>query len=215
MDLDDTRKAGRQLLEPLVKLLARLGVSPSAVTVSGLVMAAVAAGFIWTGLYWQGALILYLGSILDAVDGGLARELGRESRAGAVLDSTLDRIGELFVLAAILTGTAGTEHEILLYLVPAALGGSFMVSYVRARAEGVGIECSVGVFTRTERLVLIITGLVLAGILAAGSSVLVWMLVLVSGGTWLTVAQRLWVVTRNGRNSRPESQIPPGEDMNV
>lgn len=205
MDLDNTRKAGRQLLEPLVKLLARLGVSPAAVTVSGLVMAGIAAGFIWNGLYWQGALLLYLGSILDAVDGGLARELGRESRAGAVLDSTLDRIGELFVLAAILTGTAGTEHKVLLYLVPAALGGSFMVSYVRARAEGVGIECSVGVFTRTERLVLIITGLVLAGVLAAGSSVLVWMLAVVSGGTWLTVAQRLWVVTRNGRSSRPES----------
>jgi CDP-diacylglycerol--glycerol-3-phosphate 3-phosphatidyltransferase len=205
LDLDNTRKAGRQLLEPLVKLLARLGVSPAAVTVSGLVMAGIAAGFIWNGLYWQGALLLYLGSILDAVDGGLARELGRESRAGAVLDSTLDRIGELFVLAAILTGTAGTEHKVLLYLVPAALGGSFMVSYVRARAEGVGIECSVGVFTRTERLVLIITGLVLAGVLAAGSSVLVWMLAVVSGGTWLTVAQRLWVVTRNGRSSRPES----------
>lgn len=204
MGLDNTRKAGRQLLEPLVKLLARLGVSPAAVTVSGLVMACIASGFIWNGLYWQGALLLYLGSILDAVDGGLARELGRESRAGAVLDSTLDRIGELLVLAAILTGTAGTEHKVLLYLVPAALGGSFMVSYVRARAEGVGIECSVGVFTRTERLVLIITGLVLAGILAAGSSVLVWMLAVVSGGTWLTVAQRLWVVTRNGRNSRPE-----------
>jgi len=204
LGLDNTRKAGRQLLEPLVKLLARLGVSPAAVTVSGLVMAGIASGFIWNGLYWQGALLLYLGSILDAVDGGLARELGRESRAGAVLDSTLDRIGELLVLAAILTGTAGTEHKVLLYLVPAALGGSFMVSYVRARAEGVGIECSVGVFTRTERLVLIITGLVLAGVLAAGSSVLVWMLALVSGGTWLTVAQRLWVVTRNGRNSRPE-----------
>ncbi len=205
MGLDSIRKAGRQLLEPLVKLLARLGVSPAAVTVSGLVMAGIAAGFIWNGLYWQGALLLYLGSILDAVDGGLARELGRESRAGAVLDSTLDRIGELFVLAAILTGTAGTEHKVLLYLVPAALGGSFMVSYVRARAEGVGIDCSVGVFTRTERLVLIITGLVLAGVLAAGSSVLVWMLAVVSGGTWLTFAQRLWVVTRNGRNSRPES----------
>jgi len=204
LGFDNTRKAGRQLLEPLVKLLARLGVSPAAVTVSGLVMAGIAAGFIWNGLYWQGGLLLYLGSILDAVDGGLARELGRESRAGAVLDSTLDRIGELFVLVAILTGTAGTEHKVLLYLVPAALGGSFMVSYVRARAEGVGIECSVGVFTRTERLVLIITGLVLAGVLAAGSSVLVWMLAVVSGGTWLTVAQRLWVVTKNGRNSRLE-----------
>ena len=204
MDLDDVKKAGRRLLEPLVKVLARWGVNPSAVTVSGLAMSGIAAWLVWSGSYWQGAVVLFLGSILDAVDGGLARRLNRESREGAILDSSLDRVAEMLVMAAILAGPAGSEHRSLVYIVPAAIGGSFMVSYVRARAEGEGMDGSVGVFTRTERLVLLILGLFVAGLLDAGSVVLVWMLLVVAIGSWLTAGQRLLRVMKVGRSSRLE-----------
>jgi len=78
-----------------------------------------------------------------------------------------------------------------------------MVSYVRARAEGVGIDCTVGLFTRAERLVLLILGLFLAGLMGAGSAVLVWTLSLMTAGAWLTAGQRLVTVMREGRRSFP------------
>jgi CDP-diacylglycerol--glycerol-3-phosphate 3-phosphatidyltransferase len=204
LGLDAARKAGRRLLDPLVRILARLEVNPSAVTLLGFAMSGAAAWFIATGSYWQGAVVLFLGSILDAVDGGLARMLDRETPGGAVLDSSLDRVSEMLALAAILVGPAGTEHRSLLFLVPAALGGSFMVSYIRARAEGEGLECSVGAFSRVERLVLLIVGLFVAGLLDDGSKVLVWMLAAMTAGSWLTAGQRLITVIRRGCRSRPE-----------
>ena len=204
MGLDVARKAGRRLLDPLIRLLARLGVNPSAVTVQGFTISVLASWLVWSGSYWQGALVLTVASVMDAIDGGLARERNRESRSGAILDSSLDRMSELLVLAAILAGSAGCEHRSIVYLVPAALGGSFMVSYIRARAEGEGIDCSVGILTRTERLVLLILGLFFAGLLEAGSTVLVWMLSAIALGAWVTVGQRLVTVLREGRRSRPE-----------
>jgi CDP-diacylglycerol--glycerol-3-phosphate 3-phosphatidyltransferase len=203
LGLDAVRKAGRRLLEPLIRVLARLGVNPSAVTVTGFAVSVLASWLVWSGLYWQGALVLAAASVLDAVDGGLARERKRESLSGAILDSSLDRMAELMVLTAVLAGPAGREHGSILYLAPAAMGGSFMVSYVRARAEGVGIDCTVGLFTRAERLVLLILGLFLAGLMGAGSAVLVWTLSLMTAGAWLTAGQRLVTVMREGRRSFP------------
>jgi phosphatidylglycerophosphate synthase len=204
LGIDVARSAGRRLLEPLIKVLARLRVNPSAVTVSGFALSGFAAWLVWNGSYWQGAVVLFLGSILDAVDGSLARMLDLESQNGAILDSSLDRVAEILVMAAILAGPAGSEHRSIVYLVPAALGGSFMVSYIRARAEGEGIECSVGAFTRTERLVLLILGLFFAGLLDAGSVVLVWILMVVAIGSWLTAGQRLIRVMKLGRGMRSE-----------
>jgi CDP-diacylglycerol--glycerol-3-phosphate 3-phosphatidyltransferase len=202
LGLDAARKAGRRLLDPLVRILARTGLNPSAVTVTGFAMSGAAAWLVANGSYWQGAVVLFLGSILDGVDGGLARQLNRETTGGAVLDSSLDRVSEMLVLAAILVGPAGREHGSVLYLVPAALGGSFMVSYIRARAEGEGIDCSVGLFSRVERLVLLIVGLFVAGLMDDGSMLLVWMLAAITAGSWLTAGQRLIRVIRMGRRSR-------------
>ena len=162
--LVDFREAGRRLLDPLVSLLARTGMGPFSVTTAGLLFTAVAAWLVWEGSYFAGTAFLIIGSILDAMDGELARRKGIVSKAGAVFDSSCDRIGELLIFGSMLAGEAGAAQPSLLYLVPAALGGSYMVSYVRARAEGVNLSCSVGIFTRTERLVLLIAGLVAAGI---------------------------------------------------
>jgi CDP-diacylglycerol--glycerol-3-phosphate 3-phosphatidyltransferase len=183
------RLAGRRLLAPVIGLLSRMGVSPAAVTFAGLAVTLLSALMIWRGDFLIGALTLALGSALDAVDGGIARHRGTESRSGAVLDSVVDRIGELLVLGALLVSEIGNSYDLMLYLVPLAIGGSYLVSYVRARAEGVGISCSVGIFTRTERLVLIVAGLVLAG--TAGTVWMVYITAAIAAGTWFTAGQRM------------------------
>jgi len=172
-------------------------VGPFSVTASGLILTAVAAWFVWSGQYLIGLGIFILGSILDAVDGELARRNGVVSRAGAILDSSFDRIGELLMFGGMLAGQPGNLHGELVYLVPAVIGGSFMVSYVRARAEGVGIPCTVGLFSRTERLILLMVGLLLAGLW--NTRALVWILAVLAAGTWFTAAQRLVRVLRDGR----------------
>jgi CDP-diacylglycerol---glycerol-3-phosphate 3-phosphatidyltransferase len=195
------RLAGRRLLSPLVNLLARAGVSPSAITLAGLALTAGAAILVWSGSYLAGALVLVAGSLLDALDGGVARKLGVVSRAGAVLDSSCDRIGETLVYAAFIAGAASALAPILLYLAPAALGGSYMVSYVRARSEGVGIPCSVGVFTRTERLVLLTAALAAAEALR-GPGPIVWICAVIAAGTWTTAVHRLLRVYSEDRQPR-------------
>ncbi len=143
--------------------------------------------------------MLIIGSLFDAVDGSIARMTGSVSRGGAALDSSLDRVGEIIIFTAVLAGRAGSEHDSLLFIIPLAMGGSLMVSYVRARAEGLGIECKVGLFTRTERLVLLIAGVTLSPLLPWGTEVIVWSFAAVAAGSWFTALQRLLKVTGDGR----------------
>jgi len=186
---DRIRSAGRKLLDPAVKFLSRIGVSPTAVTVTGLLITGVSAFAVVKGEYLAGAVFLALGSVLDAVDGGIARLRSTESRSGAVLDSVADRVGEILVLGAVLVSEIGSRYDLMLYLIPLAIGGSFLVSYVRARAEGEGISCSVGILTRTERLVLTIAGLVLASL--AGMVWMVYATAAIAAGSLFTAGQRL------------------------
>lgn len=197
MNLESIRNAGRKLLIPIIRLLVLTGISPFTVTAFGLLLTVVASWLVWDGKYIAGVAVLIVGSILDAMDGELARRQGIESKAGAVFDSSCDRIGEIFMFAAILAGKAGAAHHELVYLAPAALGGSFMVSYVRARAEGVNLSCSVGLVTRTERLILIILGLVVSGLWDTRAIVLAMAILAV--GTWFTAGQRMVKVFRDGR----------------
>lgn len=197
--LDDIREAGRKLLDPLVRLLEKLGIGPFTVTTAGLVLTAAASWFVWDGSYAVGTAFLIFGSILDAVDGELARMKGKVTKAGAVLDSSCDRIGEMLIFGAMLAGDAGNAHHSLVYLAPAAIGGSYMVSYVRARAEGVNLSSSVGIFTRTERLVLLMAGLVAAAIWDTRAIVI--MLSVMVAGTWITAIQRFVRVIRDGRGA--------------
>lgn len=191
------RQAGRRLLDTPVDLLARAGVNPSVITISGLAVTGVAAWLAWSGSWAASAVVLAAGSVTDALDGGVARRRDMVTRAGAVLDSTCDRVGEFMMFFALLTGAAARECPSVVYLSPLALGGSFMVSYTRARSEGVGIPCTSGLFTRTERLVLLIAALVVTAVYG-GAQPVAWMLVIVSAGSWLTALHRL--VAAFGRN---------------
>ena len=158
------RKRARGLLglivDPLVAVLARLGVSPNMVSVGGFAVTAAAAWPLAEGSFLLGGLLLLGGSATDMLDGALARATGRVSKRGGLLDSALDRVSEAAVLFGLLyyfVEGGATEEALLVFL---TLAASVLVSYVKARAEGLGIECNVGLVTRPERIVLLSAGLI-------------------------------------------------------
>ncbi len=164
------------------------GVQPDAVTFVGLVIVGIAAYVIAQGEFFWGAVIILLGAPLDAIDGAVARAMQRKDRFGALFDSTLDRYadGFIFMGVAYYYSTEG-EHTLVLVSI-AALLGSLLVSYVRARAEGLDVDCKVGLLTRMERMVIILV-MLLTGYVEYG----VWLLAV---GTHFTVLQRVWHVYR-------------------
>ena len=158
------RKRARGILglivDPLVAVLARLGVSPNMVSVGGFLITAIAAWPLAEGRFLLGGLLLLGGSATDMLDGALARATGRVSKRGGLLDSTLDRVSEAAVLFGLLyyfVEDGATEEALLVFL---TLAASVLVSYVKARAEGLGLECNVGLVTRPERIVLLSAGLI-------------------------------------------------------
>jgi len=175
--------------------LARTRVTPNALTASGVLLCAAAAivlpfenrsEFLF---YWLGALLFLSGSLLDILDGALARAGGRSTPFGAFLDSTTDRISEGFVLAAIAFIFARHAHDVFVVVTVAAVGGSFLVSYTRARAEALGLRGDIGIGSRAERVVVITAGLVFAP-----WGVLPWAIVALTITVWITVLQRIFSV---------------------
>jgi len=146
----------RILLGPPARGLGWLGITPNHLTLFGMFLSGVAGVLLAGGRFRTGAIVLILGSLCDMLDGAVARETGRSSAFGAFLDSTVDRVSEMFVFAGLLvyfTREGATLYTLLAFL---AAAGSFLVSYTRARAEGLGIPCQVGWMERPERMVMLI-----------------------------------------------------------
>jgi len=190
------KDAGRGILRPIVNLAITLHLTPNTITVIGLLITVAASALVAGGWLLLGAAVLTAGSLLDAVDGALARAQGGGTEFGSFLDSTLDRASEAILYVGIAAWFMSTHGDptMPVLAVFVALGGSFMVSYARARAEGIGLEASVGLAPRTERLVLIIAGIALAGL--GFTPVLIGILLLVAALTVVTVVQRIWHVWR-------------------
>ena len=158
---DSARQAVADYVErPVARLLARLGLTPNLVTLIGLAIAGVGAYTIAVGNWWAGGLIVLFAGVFDLFDGALARATGKVSDFGALLDSTIDRVSEAVVLLGLLAYYLSTDDDLGSILVYVALVGSIMVSYMRARSEGLGIDCKVGVMTRPERVAAVGIGLV-------------------------------------------------------
>ena len=190
------KEASRALLAPVVRLAVAMRLTPNAITIIGFVVVVAAAALVGTGNLLTGAVVLTAGSLLDAVDGALARATGVSSAFGSFLDSTLDRAAEAVLYGGIAAFYLETAAEpggpVLLALL--ALAGSFMVSYTRARAEGIGVTASVGLAPRLERLVLIVAGIGLAGI---GLQIaLIGALAVIAVLSVATTVQRIWHVHR-------------------
>jgi CDP-diacylglycerol---glycerol-3-phosphate 3-phosphatidyltransferase len=182
----------RTLASRSVTGLARTRVTPNALTISGVSLCLAAAVLVpfenrdTLLYYWLGAGIFVLGSILDILDGALARAGGRSSVFGAFLDSTTDRVGEGAMLAAIALVFARNGNDTAVVFTIVGVAGSFLVPYVRAKAEALGLRGDVGLGSRAERVAVITAGLVLAP-----WGLLPWAIYLLAATSWLTVVQRV------------------------
>jgi len=182
----------RTLASRSVTGLARTRVTPNGLTTAGVSLCVAAAVLVYFEyrneilFYWLGAAVFVVGSILDILDGALARAGGKTTPFGSFLDSTTDRIGEGAMLGAI--GLVFSRHgnEVALAFAMAAIAGSFLVSYTRARAEAIGLRGDVGIGSRAERVVVITAGLVFAP-----WGVLPWAIYLLAATAWITVLQRI------------------------
>jgi CDP-diacylglycerol--glycerol-3-phosphate 3-phosphatidyltransferase len=148
------------ILDPLSRLLARLGIQPNLLSMIGLFAASASGAAIAAGYISYGGWLFLLSGPFDALDGALARTAGLESRFGAFLDSFIDRYSEAAVLFGILCWGTFHDRPIIVLLSFLAMVGSIMVSYARARAGGLGISCRVGIFTRLERFIVLTLALI-------------------------------------------------------
>jgi len=175
-----------------VRSLARTGITPNVLTATGVSLclaAAVLVPFENHGkllFYWLAAGTFVVGSLLDILDGALARVGGKTTPFGAFIDSTTDRVGEGAMLAAIALVFSRQGQDWAVVVAIAAVVGSFLVSYTRARAEALGLRGDVGLGSRAERVVLITAGLIFA---PWGG--LPWAIVALAATAWLTVVQRI------------------------
>lgn len=186
---DRVRRATDRMVSGAGTALHRAGIHPDTLTILGLVLVVIAAYFIATGRLQIGAVILILGLPLDALDGAVARAMQRTDPFGGVLDSTLDRYADGFIFGALGYHFASLGQQGYLLLALAALVGSYGVSYVRARAGEANLSVKVGLFTRLERIGVILLALLIPALLVPG----LWLLAV---GTHLTTLQRLWYVYR-------------------
>jgi CDP-diacylglycerol--glycerol-3-phosphate 3-phosphatidyltransferase len=182
----------RRLLDPVVDFLSVLGVTPTMVTVFGLALSAVGALFAARGSLFVSGIILLFSGLCDTLDGSLARLQGTVSKFGAFIDSTGDRIMELFYFGALIFYFLGhgTFGAIMIFVVLVALSGSLLTSYVRARAEGLGLECRVGWLERPERVTALVIGLLF------GHVILVISILFIAIMSVITVFQRIIHVKR-------------------
>ena len=197
--IDGVRRAASSSVEGL----ARTRVSPNALTAAGVTLCALAAVAVYfeyrheLAAFWVGAGLFIMGSILDILDGALARRSNKATPFGAFVDSTTDRLSEAFMLGAIALVLMRDGDELALAATVAALTGSFLVSYTRARAEALGLRGDVGIGSRAERVVVISAGLILAPWLSVE-----WAIYLLAFTAWITVAQRIFSVRRQLSQSR-------------
>jgi phosphatidylglycerophosphate synthase len=167
---NQTRDRVKKAFEPIPVALGRVGLTPDALTITGFVMTVAGAWLLGQQLWLAGGIVVLVGGLFDMFDGTLARATGRVSRWGAFLDSTLDKGGEIIVYIGLVAGLQQVGYLDAPVYAVAALGASVMVSYTRARAEGLGFAAgsgmaAIGIMPREVRLVVLAVGLMLAGLL--------------------------------------------------
>ena len=171
-----------RLVEPLVDLLNKLGITPNLITILGLFLVAIGALFLYLGQNLISFIFLLLGALCDAIDGSLARRSGRNSPFGAFFDSLMDRISDALPFIAI---ALSSEDKVLSLFSMLAMVFSYTVSYARARAEGLGFELKVGTFERPERWIVLLLGIALDMVFLA--------VLIIAIGSLFTTLQRAYI----------------------
>ncbi|UCH51459.1 MAG: CDP-alcohol phosphatidyltransferase family protein [Chloroflexota bacterium] len=182
------RTAARWITEPLKTVLVKSRLKPNNLTWIALAISIIAAGAIAANQLLIGGILVLLSGLFDILDGALARLTNQATRFGALLDSTFDRISDAIVFLGLLALFIRSEAVLEVVLIFLALISALLTSYVRARAEGLGINCSVGLFTRTERVIILALGLLLSPL--CKFSILIVLVVMIVLG-FITVGQRL------------------------
>ena len=201
-----------RIIAPVGKFFAKLGVHPNILSITGFVLS-VAAGIIYSmGSFFWAAWVVVLAGTCDALDGQIARQTNNTSSFGAFFDSTLDRYSDMFLYIGLAYHFSGGPAFMGIHpsasnhadpspwtvmVIVMAVAGSFMVSYTRARAEGLGLECKKGLMQRPERIILLIIGSLLGVIPVMGALLLKLALLLLAVSTNLTAVYRIMVVRRH------------------
>lgn len=190
------KKTQATLTAPLIPILKKLRLSPNVLTFIGIILNLIAAFIIGSGHLFFGGLVFLLAGLFDMLDGVMARFLNKTTKFGALLDSTSDRLTEAAVFLSFIFITSTNiwpyNTTLQLVLIFLAMIGSFLTSYIRARAEGLQIDCNVGLFTRPERVIILALGLLINQVF--------WALSLVIVLSFVTVGQRFFYVWRRSKN---------------
>ena len=190
--IDIRRNLAYRITDPIVGILSKSGITPNALTFINLALNIAAAYVIATGHFLLGGVLVLVSGLFDLFDGALARFTKQTTKFGAILDSTVDRISEAAILCGLLIWYEPQEGASLkIVLIFVVLIGSFLVSYIRARAEGVGLQCQVGLFTRAERVIVLAIGLLINQIFIA--------LCILAVFVFITVVQRLVYLWKQGK----------------
>jgi CDP-diacylglycerol--glycerol-3-phosphate 3-phosphatidyltransferase len=188
-------RSGQELRAYARNRLIDSRLTPNAISMAGLVGNLVAAALVTQRLFFLAGVAFVLGSVMDTLDGRYSRMSGKGTLFGAFLDSTLDRIEEGIVLAAVAGYFAATGDDFAAAMCVVAVLGSLMVSYTRARAEALGVECKVGLATRPVRVVILSAGLIFAKGAGLGDfELLAPAVYLIAALTIFTTFQRVWHV---------------------
>ena len=190
--IDIRRNLAYRITNPIVGILSKSGITPNDLTLINLALNIAAAYVIATGHFLLGGVLVLVSGLFDLLDGALARFTKQTTKFGAILDSTVDRISEAAILCGLLIWYVPQEDASLkIVLIFIVLIGSFLVSYIRARAEGLGWQCQVGLFTRAERVIVLAIGLLINQIFIA--------LCVLAVFVFITVVQRLAYLWKQGK----------------
>lgn len=188
---DRARGWSARLIVPAATALGRMGLTPNMLTLFGLVLILVTAVVLAMGYTTLGGVLFIFSGIFDALDGTLARMTNRKTRFGAFLDSTCDRYADAAILLGMMIPFLRTGQHTQVVLAFVSVTGSVLVSYTRARAEGLGLECKVGLLTRLERFIIIAVGLMVGWVTPA-----LWALAVLTNFTAIQRMVHVWQITR-------------------
>jgi len=202
---NDSRTRIKRIFEPIALGMGRLGLTPDGLTLIGFGITVVGAILLGLQLWLVGGLVVFIGGVFDMFDGTLARATGQVSNLGAFMDSVFDRWGEAIVYLGIVAGGTMAGSDAVAILAAAALGAAFMVSYTRAKSEGLGFTAgtgmaAIGVMPREVRLVILSLGLVGTGIVGSLLALEIGLGIIALGAT-ITVIQRILHVRGQAKQS--------------
>ena len=208
---NESRSRIKAIFEPIALAMGRAGLTPNALTLIGFAITTTGAVLVGLQLWIVGGLVVFFGGVFDMFDGTLARATGQANRLGAFMDSVFDKLGEIIVFLGVIAGMqAAGAADLPILVAAAAMGASIMVSYARAKSDGLGYSAgmglaAVGVMPREVRLVIISLGIVLTGT-SIGLSAIEFALGVILVGAVITVIQRIVFVRREDRQSSTTSQ---------